>query len=206
MDASSRDGKSYEFGHFVLDPTQRELTHKGSPVALSPNLFEALLYFVEHPGRAVSKEELLDAIWPGKVVAEANVSQTVFTLRRALTEAGAREQLIATAQRRGYRFTGAVQVLAYRAAPPTRATPAEDDLIGLIRIERSRKQSAPNSRVNARRVTLFAVTLLVILGGLVALRLRGAGHVSPAANVVALADFQNSTGDPIFDKTLDKTL
>jgi len=88
MDASVRQGRLYEFGSFILDPTRRVLTHGGGEVALTPTLFEALLYFVEHPGRVLSREELLDAVWPRRVVDDANLSQTIFTPRRALDEAG----------------------------------------------------------------------------------------------------------------------
>jgi len=206
MDASLRDGKSYEFGPFVMDPTHRVLTHEGSEVALSPTLFEALLYFVEHAGRVVSKEELLDAIWPGKVVAEANVSQTIFTLRKALAEAGAPHPLIATAPRRGYRFTGAVRVHAHMTAPVSAAALTEDGPVGSIRLEQPAKRSTAIFRLSTRTAVLSGAVLLAIVGGCVALWLRGAGRAPPAASVVALADFQNSTGDPIFDRTLDKAL
>jgi DNA-binding winged helix-turn-helix (wHTH) protein len=60
MDVSVREGKRYEFGAFTLDPMRRVLIRHGSTVPLTPTLFDTLLYLVEHPVRAVSKEELLD--------------------------------------------------------------------------------------------------------------------------------------------------
>jgi len=206
MDASLRDGKSYEFGSFIMDPAHRVLTHQGSEVALSPTLFEALLFLVEHSGRVVSKEELLDAVWPSKFVADANVSQTIFTLRKALAEAGAREPLIATAPRRGYRFTGPVRVRTHMITRTAGAAPVEDSPLGSLLGGQPSQPSSRIPRVSWRTAVLSAAVLLAILGGFVALRLRGAGHAPPAASVVALADFQNSTGDPIFDRTLDKAL
>jgi DNA-binding winged helix-turn-helix (wHTH) protein len=97
MDVSVREGKRYEFEAFTLDPVRRLVSRLGSTVPLTPTLFDTLLYLIEHPGRAVSKEELLDAVWPRKTVNEANISQTIFTLRRALAAAGAAEPMIVTA-------------------------------------------------------------------------------------------------------------
>ena len=111
MDVSVREGKRYEFGAFVLDPLRRVVTRHGTVVALTPTLFDTLLYLIEHPSRAVSKEELLDAIWPRKTVNEANISQTIFTLRRALAGAGEAEPMIVTAPGVGYRFACPVQVV-----------------------------------------------------------------------------------------------
>src|SRR5579871_1856093 len=111
MDVSVRAGKYYAFEAFVLDPSRRVLTHAGDPVSLTPTLFDTLLYLVEHPGEVVTRDQLLDAIWPRKTVDTANVSQTIFTLRRALSAAGAPDPLIATAPGAGYRFAHPVQVL-----------------------------------------------------------------------------------------------
>ena len=73
----------FAFGRFRLDPARRNLTRQGTAVALSPKLFERLLYLVEHPDRVVEKDELLNAVWHGRFVEESNISQTIFTLRKA---------------------------------------------------------------------------------------------------------------------------
>src|SRR5271163_263238 len=119
MDVSVREGKYYQFEAFVLDPTRRTLTRAGAAVTLTPTLFDTLLYLVEHPGEVVTRDQLLDAIWPRKTVDTANVSQTIFTLRRALGAAGGPEQLIATAPGAGYRFAHPVEVLASKVGSGT---------------------------------------------------------------------------------------
>lgn len=206
MDASVRDGKYYEFGSFVLDPTRRVLTHGGEPVVLSPTLFDTLVYFVEHPGRVVSKDELMDAIWPRRVVEEANISQTIFTLRRALAEAGAREQLIMTAPRQGYRFASPVRIQAHaRAVAPEAPAPRDAQFAPLAEAEAAPKPPRA-SRPGLGTAVVIAAILLVAIGGFILSRPRGAGHGPPFTSTVVLADFQNSTGDPIFDKTLDRVL
>jgi DNA-binding winged helix-turn-helix (wHTH) protein len=73
---------------------------------LSPSTkaFDLLLHLVENPDRVVGKEELFNAIWPGKVFEESNLSQTVFTLRKTLGTIESGESVIVTVQGRGYRI------------------------------------------------------------------------------------------------------
>ena len=73
----------YAFGDFTLDPGQRRLARSdGSVVVLTPRLFDALLYFVEHAGELLDKDALLAALWPGLVVEENSLSQAISSLRR----------------------------------------------------------------------------------------------------------------------------
>jgi DNA-binding winged helix-turn-helix (wHTH) protein len=116
MDISVREKGFYAFGPFLLDPIRRSLTRRGIPVALKPKPFDALCYLVENPGRVVSKDELLSALWPGRVVEEGNISQTIFTLRKALNDGGDTEGFIVTAPGRGYRFTAEVGLESWK--PP----------------------------------------------------------------------------------------
>ena len=75
----------YEFDGFVLDPMRRQLCRRdGSLVELTPRVFDALLYFVERPGELLDRERLLQSLWPGLVVEDNNLSQTLSALRRAL--------------------------------------------------------------------------------------------------------------------------
>ena len=96
----------YRFDAFELDPSRRVLSRDGSPVLLTPKAFDVLSYLVLNPGRVVSKEELLKAIWPDSFVEEGNLAQYISTLRKAL---GDKPSLIATVPGRGYQF--AAQVL-----------------------------------------------------------------------------------------------
>jgi DNA-binding winged helix-turn-helix (wHTH) protein len=100
----------YQFGPFSLDVTQRLLLRAGTIVPLRPKDFDLLFILVERHGRVVSKEELLRRMWPDSYVEEANLSYHVFTLRRAMGEAGGSHEndssrvYIETLPRRGYRF------------------------------------------------------------------------------------------------------
>src|SRR6185437_7294902 len=84
MDISLTDKDLYVFGSFVLDPVKRSLLRDGVPVPLSPKVFDTLLYLAQHPGRLLDKDELLDGVWPGRVVEENNLSHNISLLRKVL--------------------------------------------------------------------------------------------------------------------------
>ena len=99
----------FEFGDFRLAAPERRLyRHDGSPVEMSPRLFDALLYFVQRPGQLLDKETLLRAFWPGLVVEDNNLNQLVSALRRALGDEPQASRWIQTVPRRGFRFVGPV--------------------------------------------------------------------------------------------------
>ena len=74
----------YLFGAFELDVPRLELRRSGKRVALQPKALDLLIYLVRHRDRVVSKDELLDALWPDVVVTEASLSKAVYAARRAL--------------------------------------------------------------------------------------------------------------------------
>src|SRR3989441_1098124 len=91
---------SYRFGSFELQPNERRLLAGGEPVVLGPRAFDLLIALVERPGQLVTKEELLDCVWPKLVVEENNLQVQVSALRKILGQ-----EAIATIPGRGYRFT-----------------------------------------------------------------------------------------------------
>jgi DNA-binding winged helix-turn-helix (wHTH) protein len=83
----------YEFGPFRMDPDKQVLLRDGELIAVTPKAFETLLVLVRHGREVVSKEELLKEIWPDSFVEEANLSQHIFKLRKALGDTLEGEQL-----------------------------------------------------------------------------------------------------------------
>jgi TolB-like protein/DNA-binding winged helix-turn-helix (wHTH) protein/Tfp pilus assembly protein PilF len=98
----------YRFGPFQLDEEARLLASDGEPVALPGKVFDTLIMLVRNHGRVLEKEQLLAAIWPGAVVEEANLTQSVSTLRKALGDSAKDRRFIATIARRGYSFVAPV--------------------------------------------------------------------------------------------------
>jgi len=98
----------YTFGQFRVDPARRLLLREGEVVPLAPKAFEMLLLLVENVGQVLEKRELLEYLWPGSIVEEANLTQTIYLLRRALAEGAEGQQYIETMPKRGYRFVAEV--------------------------------------------------------------------------------------------------
>jgi DNA-binding winged helix-turn-helix (wHTH) protein/TolB-like protein/Tfp pilus assembly protein PilF len=114
----------YAFGDFVLERAQqRVLRRDGSELSLTPRLFSALLLFVENADALLEKDTLMLALWPGLVVEENNLSQTISSLRRALGDEPPGSRYIQTVARRGFRFIATVTALP-NAEPLAAAPPA----------------------------------------------------------------------------------
>ncbi len=99
----------FHFGDCVLDADRRELRRAGEPVAVEPQVFDLLLLLVRERERVVSKDDLLAAVWGGRIVSESTLSSRINAARRAVGDAGAEQGLIRTHARRGFRFVGAVR-------------------------------------------------------------------------------------------------
>src|SRR5688572_12469541 len=97
----------YEFGKFVLDPKERTLFADGVPIHLPAKEFDTLLLLLEHNGHALTKEEMMSAIWPGSFVEESNLAKQISRLRKLLSTNG--EEYIETLPKHGYRFTADVR-------------------------------------------------------------------------------------------------
>ena len=102
--------ESYRFGPFMVDPAAYTLRRAGEPVPLSPRPFDLLLYLLRHPARLVTKDELLNALWPNVAVTENTLMQAVSDLRRTLSDKPGAPQFIETVPRRGYRWIATVGI------------------------------------------------------------------------------------------------
>ena len=103
----ARQEGSYRFGDFRVDPAACTLRRAGEPVPLSPRPFDLLIYLLRNPERLVTKDELLDALWPGVAVTENTLTRAVSELRRALHDTPGAPRCIETVPRRGYRWIAA---------------------------------------------------------------------------------------------------
>lgn len=110
---SSRLGRGIEvrfsFEDYVLDPDRRELTHGSEAIAMGPQVFDLLVYLVEHRERVVSKDELLNAVWSGRIVSESTLTSHINAVRKTVRDNGADQRLIRTVARKGLRFIGEVK-------------------------------------------------------------------------------------------------
>lgn len=103
----------YEFGPYQFDPSMRILTRDGDAISLTPKATEILLVLLKHAGQLVEKDELLKEVWPDTFVEENNLTQNIFTLRKALGDDRTGPRYIETVARRGYRFLAAVKTVSH---------------------------------------------------------------------------------------------
>jgi TolB-like protein/DNA-binding winged helix-turn-helix (wHTH) protein/Tfp pilus assembly protein PilF len=114
--------KIYEFGEFRLDTAKRVLRRlDGTPVSLTPRVFETLLYMVEHHDAVLAKEQIMEAVWPDSIVEENNLAQAISKLRQVFGETPGSHNYIVTVPGRGYRFVAKVKELTGSSAPTANA-------------------------------------------------------------------------------------
>ena len=119
---------AYRFGPFHLDVRERRLSRAGEVIPLRLKVFDTLLVLVENAGRLVTKQELLDTVWPETTVEENNLNHNVSVLRKALGEKATGQQYIETVPRVGYRFAAPVDAVGGEtgAAVASAAKPRQD--------------------------------------------------------------------------------
>ncbi len=105
---TSRTRKRYRFGPFELDAHDRLLTTQGDVVPLTPKALDTLLILVELGGHVVTKDELIERVWPDSFVEQNNLAQNISALRKALGESVDGIRYIDTVPKRGYRFIAPV--------------------------------------------------------------------------------------------------
>src|SRR5437868_12496218 len=112
----------YEFGEFQLDTGKRLLRRlDGTPVPLTPRVFETLLYIVEHHDAVLDKERIMEAVWPDSIVEENNLAQAISKLRQVFGETPGSHSYIVTVPGRGYRFVAEVNKHAAESASAAKA-------------------------------------------------------------------------------------
>jgi len=102
----------YLFADHVLDTERRELRRRTKVVAIEPQVFDLLAYLIENRERVVSKDDLIGAVWNGRVISESAFSSRINSARSAVGDDGEHQQLIRTFPRKGFRFVGVVRELA----------------------------------------------------------------------------------------------
>jgi DNA-binding winged helix-turn-helix (wHTH) protein/tetratricopeptide (TPR) repeat protein len=224
----------YEFGPFRLIPDESLLLRDGQPVALSPKGFEVLVALVRRGGSLVGKEELLKEVWPDAFVEEANLSRQVYALRRALGEDEEGRPYIETVPKRGYRFTTNVREVGNGAggmtigavgAPGTietvetvtRTHIVAEEEISLVDDEDPPRvlpqavlalptPSIQGSRKTSRLVLFATITALAVGIAVASYFYFRRPPALTDRDVILLAEFENRTGDDVFDGTLKQAL
>jgi adenylate cyclase len=113
----------FTFGNQILDLDRRELRRGSEVVAMEPQVFDLLVHLVRNRERVVSKDDLIEAVWGGRIVSESTLTSRIAAVRRAVGDSGDQQDVIRTIARKGFRFVGAVteSTAAGAADAPTRS-------------------------------------------------------------------------------------
>ncbi|ANT52827.1 winged helix-turn-helix domain-containing protein [Mesorhizobium amorphae] len=120
----------YHFEDFALDGDRRELRRGNDLIPVEPQVFDLLQYLLRNRERVVSKDDLVDAVWQGRIVSDATLASRVNAARNALHDSGEEQRLVRTILRRGFRFVGTVREEAQSTETGATA-PAEKPMAGL---------------------------------------------------------------------------
>lgn len=190
---TSAPHKAYQFGPFLLDPKERFFLRDGRQIDLTPKAFDILLLLVVHSGHTLTKDVMLRSVWPDTFVEEANLTNNISSLRRALGDDSESQQYIKTVPRVGYRFVAAVTNV------PSTAADSSNPLLGAF----PRRRTA---------LTLGAVAALLLLTTTGWILWTRSSRTSKAAlpfserEWVLIAGFDNRTTEAIFDGTIESAL
>ena len=99
----------FVFGDSVLDPDRRELVRGSDAIAVGPQVFDLLTYLLRNRERVVTKDDLIDAVWGGRIVSESTLTSHINAVRKAIGDTGEEQRLLRTIARKGYRFVGDVR-------------------------------------------------------------------------------------------------
>ncbi len=108
----------YLFEQFLLDSDRRELRGDDTPISAEPKVLDLLLYLVSNRDRVVSRDDLINAVWDGRIVSESALASCINAARVAVGDSGEEQRLIKTLPRKGLRFVGAVREEKEQPAAP----------------------------------------------------------------------------------------
>ena len=113
----------YEFGPFRLRLDRRTLTEHRNEVSVEPQVFDIIAHFVTHPDRVISRDELLETIWDGRIVSDSSISTRINQARKILGDTGRNQTYIKTVHNQGFRFIAKPQVISDELAEPAATAP-----------------------------------------------------------------------------------
>ena len=118
----------FSFGDCLLDPGRRELTRESEIVSVGPQVFDLLVHLVKNRERVVTRDDLLQVVWDGRIISESTLASHINAARRAIGDSGQEQRLIRTIARKGFRFIGDVRERSTSEAPtPLKAELAAPD-------------------------------------------------------------------------------
>lgn len=195
----------YLFQGYELDEENFTLSYLGQRLALEPKSLRVLLLLVARRGKLIEKDDILEAVWKDTFVEESTLTRAVALIRKQLGDDPRHPRFIETVPTLGYRFIAPIDLPFLPATLPTQ----QDLAITSLKQVDAEVQAEPavTSRASKfpKRLSIkwVAVYMLLLLVSATAIRLEILRkHALTEKDTIVLADFANSTGDPVFDGTL----
>ena len=181
----------YRFEQFEVDDREFRISEHGTPLQVEPKVLRLLLYLIENRSRLVRKQELLDNVWHDAMVTENALTRVIGLLRKALNDDSHVPRFIETVPTAGYRFIA--KVIA------TDEDPAVEPITPAATIAPA---AEPGRGFRAKKWILASVVALLAVVVAAYFVFGHRRRVLTEKDTVVLADFDNSTDDPVFDGTL----
>lgn len=198
----------YLFDDYELNEQEFSLERNGQRLPLEPRALSLLLVLVENQGRLMEKKALLEAVWKDTYVEETTLTRAIAVIRKTLGDNSRAPRFIETIPTRGYRFIAPVEIRQPDVAPveplqQSSISPDSSPDASQIAAAPEVTQQPQSPRVPSRlyAATIAACVCLATLIGLVEYRHHHVPSMSTADTLV-LADFNNGSGDPVFDEAL----
>ena len=142
----------YQFNQITLDTAQYRLCLSGNPISIEPQVFDLLVYLIENRDRVVTREELLENLWKGKVVTDSALGVRLKGARKAVGDTGAKQSVIKTFHGRGYQFITAILESSESSATGTNTAkngsdiPAVPDRLSIVVLQFTNLSDDPDQQ------------------------------------------------------------
>lgn len=190
--------KYYEFGPFAVNTCERVLRRDGQIVPLPPKAVDTLILLIENAGIVVSKDELLEKIWPGSFVEESNLASAISMLRKTLGDKPSDPKYIKTVSKRGYRFIALV----------TKSS-GGGEAEGSIPIQVTEPETPPPRQKSKKSIWIILLVALAVSGVIVSLLWKKTvkeipdAHISVDGNPTEWESIDRLLNDPVGDGPFD---
>jgi eukaryotic-like serine/threonine-protein kinase len=209
MSSSTEDSPTLRFDVFTLDLRAGELYKNGHKIKLQDQPLQILAMLLQQSGQVVTREQLRERLWPEDTFVDFDhsLNTAVKKLRQALNDEADKPRFIETLPKRGYRFVGpAVEGLEAPQSPRAKETTSSGDEKLREFAAKSTSASAVMPQSGIRWKIAVPVVFLIVAIGTGAYFFSHRRHTLTEKDTIVIADFSNSTGDPVFDDTLKQGL
>jgi TolB-like protein/DNA-binding winged helix-turn-helix (wHTH) protein/Flp pilus assembly protein TadD len=178
------------FGPYELDVAARELRREGEEIFVQSRVFDLLVHLARNHDRMVDRDELQEAVWPGRVITDAAMTRAIMIARKAVDDDASEQKIIKTLHGQGYRFVAEIETVVPEARDSEPAAGSEADI------------PTTRRRPRRRRKPLLGLAAVVLVVGVIAVFLdpwRSADPPADAAyppNSIAVLPFVNMSDDP----------